>query len=89
MVRRIWLGYKNAYGYSLAYIRLNGVNAKEHPVFRELSRVKQYFEKIHGVEFGGQKREHLSIDKPAVDRFIKHALVPVVHFTGYRVLFPC
>lgn len=58
-----------------AYIRLNGVSAKEHPVFRELTRVKQYFEKIKEVEFGGQKRENLSLDKPTAARFIKHALV--------------
>ena len=59
----------------VAYLRLNGVNAKEHPVFRELARVKQYFEKIRHVEFDGQKRENLSLNKPAVVRIIKHALV--------------
>lgn len=58
-------------------------------MFRELSRVKQYFEKIRNVEFGDQKRDILSINKPAVGRFIKHALVPGVHSTEDRVLLLC
>lgn len=57
-----------------SYLRLAGINAKEHPVFRELTRVKQYFEKVKIAEFGEAKRETLSLDKPAVGRFIKHAL---------------
>ncbi|MCJ1403895.1 hypothetical protein MMC11_007118 [Xylographa trunciseda] len=57
-----------------SYVRLNGTNAKEHPVFRELTRVKQYFDKIKVVEFGEPKRENMSLDKPAVRRFIKHDL---------------
>ncbi|KAI9833283.1 MAG: hypothetical protein M1819_003677 [Sarea resinae] len=57
-----------------SYLRLNGVNAKEHAVFRELTRVKQYFEKIKRVEAGEVKRENLSLDKQAAGRFIKHAL---------------
>jgi len=57
-----------------SYVRLSGINAKEHPVFRELTRVKQYFDKIKEVEFGEPKRENMSLDKPAVRRFIKHDL---------------
>lgn len=59
----------------IAYLRLNGVNAKEHPIFGELSRVKQYFEKIKNVESGDAKRAATSLDKAAAGRFIKHALV--------------
>ncbi len=60
----------------LAALRLNGVDSKAHPVFRELTRVKQYFEKIHEAENGGpKKRENLTLDKAAASRFIKHALV--------------
>ncbi|KAI9848515.1 MAG: hypothetical protein M1837_007184 [Sclerophora amabilis] len=69
-----------------SYLRLNQVDAKTHPVFRELARVKQYFEKLQNAETtttssGGQttKQQHqgeknLSLDKPAAGRFIKHAL---------------
>jgi len=38
-----------------SYIRLNGVEAKSHPVFRELARVKQYFDKIKAAESAGLK----------------------------------
>jgi hypothetical protein len=59
-----------------AYLRLNGVQAKEHPVFKELTRVKQYFEKIKVAEAGPTKpRENLSLNKEAAGRVIKHALV--------------
>ena len=59
---------------SIAYLRLNGVNSKEHPVFRELTRVKQYFEKIKAAESAGTK-QNVTLDKAAAGRFIKHALV--------------
>ena len=57
-----------------AYLRLNGVNSKEHPVFRELTRVKQYFEKIKAAESAGITR-NIALDKAAAGRFIKNALV--------------
>ncbi|KAL8733610.1 MAG: hypothetical protein Q9166_002019 [cf. Caloplaca sp. 2 TL-2023] len=57
-----------------SYLRLSGINAKEHAVFRELTRVKQYFEKVENVEKIGSKRENLSLDKAAAGRIIKHAL---------------
>ena len=57
-----------------AYLRLNGVNAKEHSVFRELTRVKQYFEKIKTVESGDTSKKSMTVDKAAAGRFIKHAL---------------
>lgn len=60
---------------SSAYLRLNGINAKEHAVFQEIGRVKQYFEKIRNVEDAGLKRQIPSLDKAAADRIIKHALV--------------
>lgn len=58
----------------IAYLRLDGVNSKEHPVFRELTRVKQYFEKIKAAESAGT-RQNVTLDKAAAGRFIKHALV--------------
>ena len=61
---------------TIAYLRLNGVQAKEHPVFNELTRVKQYFEKVKDAETGGVKpRENLSLNKQAAGRIIKYALV--------------
>ncbi|KAI9784720.1 MAG: hypothetical protein M1816_000723 [Peltula sp. TS41687] len=57
-----------------SYLRLHGTNAKEHPVYRELTRVKQYFEKIKAAEKKATKRENLSLDKQAAGRIIKHAL---------------
>ena len=60
---------------TLALLRINGVNAKEHPVFRELTRVKQYFDKIKAVETSGAKRENISLNQEAAGRIVKHALV--------------
>ena len=59
----------------IAYIRLNGVNAKEHPIFGELARVKKYFQKIKDLESSSPDRRSLTLSKPAVSRLIKHALV--------------
>lgn len=56
-----------------SYLRLNGTDAKNHPVFRELTRVKQYFEKIKLAESAGVKR-NTTLDKDAAGRFVKHAL---------------
>ncbi|KAF4220724.1 hypothetical protein CNMCM8980_007152 [Aspergillus fumigatiaffinis] len=56
-----------------SYLRLHGVNAKEHPVFRELTRVKQYFGKIQALETEPEQRT-MTLDKEAAGRFIKHGL---------------
>lgn len=58
-----------------AYLRLHGVKAREHPVFKELTRVKQYFDKIKIAESPLPKRENLSLDKVAAGRIFKAALV--------------
>ncbi len=58
----------------IAYLRLNGINSREHPVFQELTRVKQYFEKIKAAELAGTK-QNVTLDKAAAGRFINHALV--------------
>ncbi|KAL8675247.1 MAG: hypothetical protein Q9168_000367 [Polycauliona sp. 1 TL-2023] len=57
-----------------SYLRLNGLDAKEHAVFRELTRVKQYFQKVEDVEKIGCKRENLSLDKAAAGRMVRHVL---------------
>ncbi|SZF05249.1 unnamed protein product [Blumeria hordei] len=53
-----------------SYIRLHGVNARQHPVFLELTRVKQYFDKIKTAETPAAQR-NLTLDKGAAGRFIK------------------
>ncbi len=57
----------------LAYLRLNGVKAREHPVFIELTRVKQYFDKIKAAETPAERSK--TVDKAAAARFIKAGLV--------------
>lgn len=52
------------------------MDAKQHPVFRELTRVKQYFEKIKALETEPEERS-MTLDKAAAGRFIKHGLVSV------------
>ena len=54
-------------------LRLNGVDAKAHPVFQELARVKEYFAKIKTAETAGTKKS-TTLDKDAASRFIKHGL---------------
>ncbi|KAK3114405.1 hypothetical protein LTR53_007330 [Teratosphaeriaceae sp. CCFEE 6253] len=54
-------------------LRLNGTDAKAHPVFAELGRVKGYFAKIKTSEDAGAKRSTV-VDKDAAGRFIKHGL---------------
>ncbi|KAL2816899.1 Sas10/Utp3/C1D family-domain-containing protein [Aspergillus granulosus] len=56
-----------------SYLRLHGVEAKDHPVFRELTRVRQYFEKIKTLETPPEQRT-MVLDKQAAGRFIKHGL---------------
>ena len=58
-----------------AYLRLNGVKAREHPVFLELTRVKQYFDKLKETENPTPKQSGLTLDKNAAGRFIRAGLV--------------
>ncbi|KAI0838174.1 Sas10/Utp3/C1D family-domain-containing protein [Hypoxylon sp. FL0890] len=52
-------------------LRLNGVNAKEHPVFKELTRVRQYFDKIKNAENPPQQKPDQALNKEAAIRFIR------------------
>ncbi|KAJ5639721.1 uncharacterized protein N7484_007583 [Penicillium longicatenatum] len=56
-----------------SYLRLYGVNATQHPVYRELTRVKQYFAKIKALETEPEQRK-MTLDKGAANRFVKHGL---------------
>ena len=55
-----------------AYLRLKGVNAKEHPVYQELTRVKQYFGKIQKAENPevSKPKPKLTVNKDAARRFV-------------------
>ncbi|KAI6709102.1 hypothetical protein JHW43_008365 [Diplocarpon mali] len=46
-----------------SYLRLHGVNAREHPVFKELTRVKQYFDKIKAAETPAERTMAAGNDK--------------------------
>lgn len=58
----------------LDYLNINGVNAKEHQVFRELTRVRQYFSKIQETEDKHLKPK-ITLNKQAATRVIQHNLV--------------
>ncbi|KAF2674604.1 hypothetical protein BT63DRAFT_15455 [Microthyrium microscopicum] len=52
-------------------LRLSGADAKAHPVFAELARVKAYFDKVKEAEHPEMKPR---IDKEAAGRFVKAGL---------------
>lgn len=54
-------------------LQASGADAKAHPIFRELSRLKGYFAKIKDAEENAQGPRH-RLDKDAAARFIKHGL---------------
>jgi exosome complex protein LRP1 len=59
-----------------SYLKLHGVQVKDHPVFIELTRVKQYFAKIKNAEMGPQVAQPtLTLNKDAAARVIRHGLV--------------
>lgn len=57
-----------------SYLRLNGVDAKEHEVYKELARVKEYFSKIAFAEGRGKGAAQPRLDKGAAGRFVKAGL---------------
>lgn len=57
-----------------SHLRLTGVDAKSHPVFKELARVRQYFEKVKVAEATPPGRK-MELDRSAAARFVRHALV--------------
>lgn len=60
-----------------AALRLQGIDAKQHPVFTELNRVKQYFQKIKKLEEPVAQRTQ-AVDTQAAIRFIKADLVCII-----------
>jgi len=61
------------------YLKSKGIDPKTHPVFTELDRVRQYFNKITSAEDPAKKRT--VVDKAAADRFIKHAITQAKNAT--------
>lgn len=61
----------------IAYLSLHGANAKEHAVFKELTRVRQYFAKIKALETQPEEdtKPAMKLDQQAARRFITHSLV--------------
>ena len=59
---------------SAAALRLNGVETKNHAIFTELTRVKQYMEKIQKLETPAPERE-TTLNTEVAARFIKSDLV--------------
>ncbi|KAI9863008.1 MAG: hypothetical protein M1824_000694 [Vezdaea acicularis] len=57
-----------------SFLRLNGVNAREQPVFTELTRVKQYFGKVKDIESQEVQKRTITLDKAAAGRIIKNGL---------------
>lgn len=57
-----------------AALRLNGTDAKAHPIMQELTRVRQYFEKIKKAEEPPAERTQ-TVNTQAAIRFIKADLV--------------
>ncbi|KAI5291904.1 hypothetical protein KEM52_000045 [Ascosphaera acerosa] len=55
------------------YLKIHGTNVKEHPIFKELTRVRQYFEKLEAAEKKDEPPAS-KLDKDAANRFIKHGL---------------
>ncbi|RMZ81241.1 hypothetical protein DV737_g2548, partial [Chaetothyriales sp. CBS 132003] len=60
-----------------SYLRLHNLSPHAHPVFKELARVKSYFDKIKDVEnapAAASKKPDVALDRNAAERVIKHAL---------------
>lgn len=71
-----------------AYLRLQGVNAREHPVFQELTRVKQYFDKIKAAEAPADKADNKQVlNTAAAARFIKAGLVSDAAGTNKNLVY--
>jgi exosome complex protein LRP1 len=64
---------------------LNGVKAREHAVFKELTRVKQYFDKIKTAETPAAGRPTATLDKKAAARFIKASLVQALLLLSEKI----
>lgn len=57
-----------------AALRLNGVETKNHAIFTELTRVKQYMDKIQKLENPPAEREN-AVNTEAAARFLRSDLV--------------
>lgn len=59
-----------------AYLKVNGVDPREHAIFKEIERVKQYFNKIkEAEETPVVTKPSVTLNKQAAARIIQHSLV--------------
>lgn len=59
-----------------AYLKVNGIDPKEHAIFKEIERVKQYFNKIKTAEEKSVvSKPNTTLNKQAAARIIQHSLV--------------
>jgi exosome complex protein LRP1 len=69
-------------------LQLSGADAKAHPLFAELGRLKGYFAKIKDAETFFNKQEERDararLDVPAAQRFIKHGLAGNERYDALR-----
>lgn len=58
------------------FLRTRGIDAADHPVMRELDRIKGYYLKVKEAEAAasGTQQQRTQIDVPAAARFIKHSI---------------
>ncbi|KAG4099355.1 exosome-associated factor Rrp47/DNA strand repair C1D [Neocallimastix lanati (nom. inval.)] len=56
------------------YLKTNGVATKDHPIMKELERVKKYFIKLQKLEKNTENKAKFKIDKDAAGRMINNAL---------------
>ncbi|KAK0628665.1 Sas10/Utp3/C1D family-domain-containing protein [Bombardia bombarda] len=71
-------------------LRLNGVETKNHAIFAELTRVKQYFDKINDLENPPPPRE-TTLNTTAAIRFVRSDLVSYfsfLHWFNFNVTDP-
>lgn len=71
----------------IAYLNLRGEDPKAHAVWRELTRLRQYFDKIKTAETGPEQRT-MTLDKEAANRFIKHGLVCIPGISDWHWYWP-
>lgn len=60
---------------STAYLKVNGIDPRGHTIFKEIERVKQYFNKIKEVEEQSTVKPSITLNKQAAARIIHHSLV--------------
>lgn len=56
------------------YLKINGVEPKDHPLMAELQRIQRYIEKINKAKDTQTERRSMTLNKEAAHRFIQNNL---------------